>query len=55
MSDNELLLALSDIMDAKLDAKLEPLKVDIEEIKTDIRSIKLDIENSIKPDIKLLA
>ena len=55
MTDNELLLALSEMMDKKLDAKLEPLKVDIQEMKNEIRGIKLDIENDIKPDIKLLA
>lgn len=47
MADNELLLALSDMIDKKLDAKLEP-------IKNDIRDIKLDIENDIKPHINLL-
>lgn len=47
MADNELLLALSDMIDKKLDSKLEP-------IKNDIRDIKLDIENDIKPHINLL-
>lgn len=55
MTDNELLLALSEMMDKKLDAKLEPLKVDIQEMKNEIRGIKLDIENDIKPKIQLLA
>lgn len=48
MSDSELLPALSDMMDKKLDAKLQP-------IKDNIRSIKIDIENTIKPQIQLLA
>jgi hypothetical protein len=48
MSENELLLAISDLLDKKLDAKLEPLK-------NDIRDIKLDIENCIKPNVNLLA
>lgn len=48
MTDNELLLALSDLIDKKLDAKLQP-------IKDDIRNIKLGIENDIKPQIQLLA
>lgn len=52
---NEDLLAISQLFETKLDAKLEPLKVDIQEMKNDIRIIKLDIENSVKPDIKLLA
>ena len=55
MTDNELLLALSDMLDAKLDAKIEPLKIDMEELKNDILKIKLDIENDIKPNIMLLA
>ena len=48
MTDNELLLALSDIIDKKLKSELQP-------IKDDIRNIKLDIENNIKPQINLLA
>lgn len=48
MVDNELLLAISGLLDAKLDAKLEP-------IQSDIRNIKLDIENDIKPQLRLLA
>lgn len=43
MTDNEFLLAISDM----LDVKLKP-------IKDDIRSINLIIENEICPDIKLL-
>ena len=48
MSDNELLFAMSDLLDKKLDARLRPLQ-------DDIRGIKLDIENVIKPQIQLLA
>ena len=48
MSDNELLLAISDLLDKKLDSRLHPLQ-------NDIREIKLDIENVIKPQIQLLA
>lgn len=42
------LIAISDLLDSRLDTKLEP-------IKADITSIKLDIENEIKPNIQLLA
>lgn len=52
---NDDLLAISQLLDVKLDAKIEPLKVDIQEIKNDITGIKLDIENDIKPAIRLLA
>lgn len=55
MTDNELLLAISDMLDKKLDAKIEPIMVDIREMKNDILGIKLDIENDIKPQIRLLA
>ena len=48
MSDNELLLAISDLLDKKFDSRLQPLQ-------NDIRDIKLDIENVIKPQIQLLA
>lgn len=47
MTDNELLLAISDMMDKKLDARLQPLQ-------NDIRDIKLDIENTIRPQLNLL-
>ena len=52
MTDNELLLALSDLLETKFKAMLQ---TELQPIKDDIRDIKLDIENSIKPDIKLLA
>lgn len=55
MTDNELLLALSDMMDKKLDSKLAPLKQDIQTIKDEQTRINLIIENEIRHDIKLLA
>lgn len=48
MTDNELLFAISDMLDKKLDPKLQPLE-------NDIRNIKLDIENTMKPQLNLLA
>lgn len=48
MTDNELLLVISDMLDKKLDPKLQPLE-------NDIRNIKLDIENTMKPQLNLLA
>lgn len=48
MTDNELLLAISDIFDKKLQSALQP-------IKDDINSIKIDIENGVKPQINLLS
>ncbi len=55
MSDNELLLALSDMMDKKLSAQLEPMKKDINDVKNDVQKINVILENEIKSDIKLLA
>lgn len=52
MSDNELLLALSDILETKVKAMMQ---AELQPIKDDIRDVKLDIENDIKPNIKLLA
>lgn len=48
MTDNELLLALSDMMDKKLDAKLQP-------IRDDTTDIKLHLENVTDKNISLLA
>jgi len=45
---NDDLLAISQLLDTKLKHELQP-------IKNDIRDIKLDIENTIKPQIRLLA
>ncbi len=55
MSDNELLLALADIMDKKLSAQLEPMKKDIMGIKNEVQKINVILENELRPDIKLLA
>lgn len=43
MTDNELLLALSDMIDKKLDAKLQPLQKDITDIKSDVTNMQDDI------------
>jgi hypothetical protein len=55
MSDNELLLALSDIMDKKL----KPIDDRLSKMENDMNSglniIKIILENEIRPDIKLLA
>lgn len=51
MTDNEMLLAMSSIMDKKL----EPLKKDIESIKKEQTRINIIIENDIRRDIQVLA
>ncbi|MEH2951791.1 hypothetical protein VV089_02175 [Candidatus Merdisoma sp. JLR.KK011] len=54
MSDNELLLAISEIIEKKIKAEVEPLKLDIQQIKDEQTRINLIIENEICTDIKLL-
>lgn len=55
MSDNELLLALSEMMDNKL----KPLNEKISKIEADMNQgfnkVSVILENEIRPDIKLLA
>ncbi len=50
MTDNELLLAISNMMDKKLKSELQPLKNDIQSMKKDITSMKNKIQ-SIENDI----
>ncbi len=52
---NEDLLAISQLLDTKLKAELEPMKDDIKSIKDEQTRINLIIENEIQHDIKLLA
>lgn len=52
---NEDLLAISQLLDTKLDAKLQPIENDIETIKNEQRRINIIIENEIRSDVKLLA
>ncbi|MBC5708074.1 hypothetical protein H8S75_08930 [Hungatella sp. L12] len=58
MTDNELLLAMSDLIDKKMTEQLQPLKQDVRDMKQDIqelkqesRDMKQDIQN-IKQDIR---
>lgn len=48
MTDNELLLAISHIVQTQI----EPLKHDIKDLKNDIRDIKMTIENDIRPRLQ---
>ena len=52
---NEDLLAMSQLLDTKLKAELEPIKSDIKYIKEEQTRINLIIENDIQHDIQLLA
>ncbi len=53
MTDHELLLAISDIMDKKLDTRLIPIEENIHEMQKDIRHVKTDIV-SMKADIDVM-
>lgn len=55
MMDNELLLAISEIVEKKIKAEIEPLKTDIQQIKSEQTKINVIIENEIHSDIKMLA
>ena len=55
MTDNELLLAIADIMDRKLDARIHQLETEMQSLKNEKKRINLIIENEIRSDIKLLA
>jgi len=44
---NEDLLAISQLLDTKLDAKLKPIEKNIQSLTQDVSSIKLEIENTI--------
>lgn len=62
MTDNELLLAISDMLDKKLKAELQPIKDDIQAMKAemqlmkaDIVNIKLHIQNVTDKNISILA
>ena len=52
MTDNELLLALSNMIDIKLKTALQ---TELQPIKDDIRNIKLHLENVTDKNIQLLA
>ena len=52
---NEDLLAISQLLDTKLKAELQPIKDDVKSIKDEQTRINLIIENEIQHDIQLLA
>ena len=51
MTDNELLLALSDM----LDKKLEPINNRLEKVENNVTDIKLTLENEIRVNIQRVA
>ena len=55
MTDNELLLAISNLLDKKLKAEMEPINSKIDKILAEQARINIIIENELRNDIKLLA
>ncbi len=54
MTDNELLLAISEMMDTKLKSELQPLKNDLQTVKDEVHQIKLYQENVILPRLNTI-
>lgn len=54
MTDNELLLAISQLLDAKLDARLKPMENRLDRIETKVTNIALTLENDIRPRLNTI-
>lgn len=54
MTDNEMLLAISEMMDTKLKAELQPLKNDLQIVKDEVHQIKLYQENIVLPRLNTI-
>ena len=54
MSDNELLLAISDMMDKKLKATLQPIENRLDRIENKVTNISLTLENDIRPRLNTI-
>lgn len=54
MTDNELLLAISEMMDTKLKSELQPLKNNLQSVKEEVHQIKLYQENIIFPRLQTI-
>ena len=51
MTNNELLYAMSNMMDTKLRAELQPLKNEMQDMRSEMQSIKSEMQ-SIKSDLQ---
>lgn len=54
MTNEELLLAMSTMMDTKLKAELQPLKNQMQDMQDEIHNIKLFQENIIMPQLNTI-
>ena len=43
MKDNELLIAISNMLDTKLEEKLQPVRADVQELKEEVHVLKEDV------------
>ena len=53
MTENELLLAISDMMDHKLKAELQPIKNDLQTVKNEVQLVKKDLQ-AVKDEVQLV-
>ncbi len=51
MNDNKFLNQIGDLIDKKLDKKLDPIKADLNGVKADLKGIKLDL-NGVKSELR---
>ncbi len=54
MIDNELLLAISNMLDKKLHSELKPIRNDLQSTKNEVHQIKLYQENVILPRLETM-
>ncbi len=54
MTDNELLLAISDMLDNKLDSRLKPIENRLDRIENKVTNISLTLENDIRPRLNTI-
>ena len=51
MTDKELLLAISDMMDKNLKSELQPIKNRLDRIENNVTNISLKLENEVQPQL----
>jgi len=54
VTDNELLLAISDMLDSKLDSRLKPIENRLDRIENKVTNISLTLENDIRPRLNTI-
>ena len=55
MNEKELLSSISDMLDTKLKAELQPIKDKMDAITAEIKDIQLTLENETNRNIKIIA